>query len=44
MEHFEYMDTMMTEVQEWDEFQDDLTEALQTNIWPADRWETETGE
>lgn len=44
MEYFEYMDTMMTEVREWDEFQADLAEALETGKWPEDRWEAKAGE
>jgi hypothetical protein len=44
MEYFEIMDTNFTEVREWDEFQADLAEALETGEWPADRWETKTGE
>ena len=44
MEYFEYMDTMMTEVREWDEFQADLAEALETGEWPEDRWEAKAGE
>lgn len=44
MEYFEIMDTNFTEVREWDEFQADLAEALETGEWPEDRWEAKAGE
>ena len=42
IEHFEWMDTAMTEVAEElaseAEFMADLDEALRTGEWPEDRW------
>lgn len=44
MEHFEYMDTILTEIREWDEFEADLAEALETGEWPEDKWSEEPWE